>query len=294
MELSHKKALVVAFYLSKFDRIAYENLGFGNMTLTHRKIGEALGVSHSNKNGKRYRYYISQAIIQHKMQDAGTISKIPAGEIEKVVTQEIKNFVSDLKNIQPMLNESNIHKQKALMSNLTDKVDNQFIRTILSKVFIYKEKVQITICKEQLLKVIEAVTYGIDFPEELNTETKTPIILTKDVKITATAKNGSVLILTDSDTLQPEINPQLVKAIAKSYLWNKKLLSGEVKDYAEIKRNEGHKDSRYIVNVINLRFLAPDIVESILNGTQRRDLSLQRLFSIKTPDWNDQRKILGL
>lgn len=250
--------------------------------------------SHSNTRNRKYRYYVSQAIIQHRMQDAGTISKIPAGEIEKIVAQEIKNFVSDSKNIQPMLNESNIHKQKSLLNNVTGKIDNQFIRTVLSKVVIYKEKIEITICKNQLLKLLEAVTYGIDFPEELKIETKMPIILTKDIKITATAKNGSVLILTDSNMKQPEINPQLVKAIAKSYLWNKQLLSGEVKDFKGIKEREGHKDSRYIVNVINLRFLAPDIIEPILNGTQSRDLSLQKLFSIKTADWSEQRKILGL
>lgn len=44
LELSHKKALIIAFYLSKFDRIAYENLALGNMTKTHKKIGEILGV----------------------------------------------------------------------------------------------------------------------------------------------------------------------------------------------------------------------------------------------------------
>lgn len=70
--------------------------------------------SHSNKNGKRYRYYIIQAIIQHLRQDAGNISKIPAGEIEKVVTQEIRDFVSNTNNIQLMLQESNIHKRYSI------------------------------------------------------------------------------------------------------------------------------------------------------------------------------------
>lgn len=241
--------------------------------------------SHSNKNGKRYRYYVSQALIQHRMQDAGTISKIPAGEIEKVVTQEIKDFVSNQSNIQPLLNESNIHKQKTLLNNIVDKIDNQFIRTILSKVVIYKENVEITVCKSQLLKVLEAVTYGIDFPEELKSETKTPIILTKNIKITSTSRNGSVLILTDSDMKQPEINPQLVKAIAKSYLWNKQILAGDTEKY--FSRNS------YVKKVINLRFLSPKIVESILEGNQPRDLTVQKLFSIKTLDWNKQRELLN-
>lgn len=244
--------------------------------------------SHSNKKGKRYRYYISQAIIQHRKQDAGTISKIPAGEIEKVVTQEIKDFVSNPSNIQPMLQDSNIHKQKALLNNIVDKIDSQFIRTILSKVIIYKEKIEITICKEQLLKVIEAVAYNTDLPGELKIETKTPIILTKNIKITATSRNGSILILTDSDIKQPEINPQLIKAIAKSYLWNKQLLSGKVKSGAEIQKREKQKSYAYIANILELRFLAPSIVESILNGTQPRNLTIKDLFKIKTLNWCEQ------
>jgi len=248
--------------------------------------------SHSNTRNRKYRYYVSQAIIQHRRNEAGTVSKIPAGEIEKIVAQEIKNFVSDLNNIQPMLKESNIHKQKTLLNNIADKIDNQFIRTFLSKVVIYKEKVEITICKNQLLKIFEAIYNNADCPEELKVGTETPIILTKDIKITATARNGSVLILTDSDTEQPKINSTLVKAIVKSYLWNKQILSGEVKNSIEIQESEGHKDPRYINNIINLRFLAPNIIESILSGVQNRDLTLQELFKIKTLDWQEQHKIL--
>lgn len=146
---------------------------------------------------------------------------------------------------------------------------------------------------DKLLKTFEAIYNKTDFPEEIKNETKTPIILTKNIKITATARNGSVLILTGSDTQQPEINPQLVKAIAKSYLWKKQILSGAVKNSIEIQKREGHKDPRYIKDILNILSLSPSIIESILNGTQRRDLSLQKLFSIKTPDWNEQHKILN-
>jgi len=250
--------------------------------------------SHSNTRNRKYRYYVSQAIIQHRRQDAGEISKIPAGEIEKIVTQEIKEFVSNPNNIQPLLNESDIHKQKDLLKNIADKIDNQFIRTILNKAIIFKEKVEITICRNQLLKILEAVAYNTDLPEEIKDETKSPIMLTKNVKITATAKNGSVLILTDSDMQQPEINPTLVKAIAKSYLWNKQLLSGEVKNSIEIQKRENLKSNTYVKSILDLRFLAPDIIETILKGTQPKEISIQKLFNVKTLDWTEQRKLLNL
>lgn len=45
MKDNHKKALIIAFYLSKFDRAAYKHLSYGNMTDTHKKIGNILDVN---------------------------------------------------------------------------------------------------------------------------------------------------------------------------------------------------------------------------------------------------------
>lgn len=45
MENNHKLALYVAYYLSRFDKIAYEHLGFGKQQLTHKSIGKILGVN---------------------------------------------------------------------------------------------------------------------------------------------------------------------------------------------------------------------------------------------------------
>ena len=47
MKDSNSLSLVVAYYLSKYDEKAYETLGLGNRTESHRIIGEILGV---NKN----------------------------------------------------------------------------------------------------------------------------------------------------------------------------------------------------------------------------------------------------
>ena len=51
MENSHKLGLYVAYYLSRFNEVAYKNLGYGNMNETHNKVGEILSVNpHTIKN----------------------------------------------------------------------------------------------------------------------------------------------------------------------------------------------------------------------------------------------------
>jgi len=256
--------------------------------------------SHSNKNGKRYRYYVSQAIIQSRKQEAGSVSKIPAGEIETVVAEEIKTFLSNLKNIQHYIENYDVHKQKELLltiknlqTDIKHRIDNIFIRTVLSKITLYKEKVEIILCKKQLLKELDAITYDTPFPEELKEETKEPIFITQQIRISATANKGSVLIITDSIKPEVNVNSQLIKAIANSYYWNNLLLTGEAQSSIDIQKIENFSNNSYIKEILNLRFLAPDIIEKILNGSQPRDLTVNRLKSIKTLDWKEQKRILN-
>ena len=50
----------------------------------------------------------------------------------------------------------------------------------------------------------------------------------------------------------------------------------------------------YVSKVIHLRFIAPDIIELIIEGTQPVDWTVEKLFAIKTSDWQSQRQMLGV
>ena len=278
------------------NRIKYKNrLISTNSSLLASKLyddkGNYMSPSHSNKKGKRYRYYVSQALLQSRKNEAGSVSKIPAAEIESVVSEEIKSFVTDTKNIQQYVEDYNIHKQKELLSINKDSIDSCFIRAVLSKVVLHKEKVEIILCKNQLVKALESITYNRQLPEERKDEAKEPIFITKEIRISQTSRNGSVLIITDSEKQETNVNSQLIKAVARSHYWNSLLFSGKAKSSTEIQKMENHKDPKHIKEILRLRFLAPDIIEKILAGRHFRDLTLQKLFAIKTLDWNEQREI---
>jgi hypothetical protein len=44
MEENHKLGLYISYYLSRFNEVAYKNLGYGTMYETHNKIGQILSV----------------------------------------------------------------------------------------------------------------------------------------------------------------------------------------------------------------------------------------------------------
>ncbi len=46
--------------------------------------------SHATKGGRRYRYYVSQAILQGRQQDAGSLSRVAAMESERRVVEAVR------------------------------------------------------------------------------------------------------------------------------------------------------------------------------------------------------------
>jgi len=90
------------------------------------------------------------------------------------------------------------------------------------------------------------------------------------------------------------VDPALVKAIARARQWFEQVASGKAQSIAEIARAEGI-GRRYVANLIPLAFLSPDIVASLLSGTQPVELTTQELTKrVDLPlDWSEQRAQLG-
>ena len=53
--------------------------------LLHDDAGHRMSPSHANKAGVRYRYYVSQALLQHRKNEAGTIARVSAPDIEAAI-----------------------------------------------------------------------------------------------------------------------------------------------------------------------------------------------------------------
>ena len=49
--------------------------------------------SHTNKGGARYRYYVSQAVLQNRPAAAASIARVPAAEIEALVITALRNHL---------------------------------------------------------------------------------------------------------------------------------------------------------------------------------------------------------
>jgi hypothetical protein len=71
--------------------------------------------------------------------------------------------------------------------------------------------------------------------------------------------------------------PALIKAVVKGHAWHRKVLDGEVADMRSLALQVG-LTPHYVRNVFTCAFLAPDIVEAILEGRQPLALKFAHLY----------------
>ena len=107
-------------------------------------------------------------------------------------------------------------------------------------------------------------------------------------------RRGMEMRLIIGGTGPARVDQTLLKTIVRAHKWFNDLVSGRVRNMAEIASQEG-VDKSYVSRVMNLAFLAPDITESIIAGRQPADLSVEKLTKrIDLPlEWTEQRQILG-
>jgi hypothetical protein len=56
--------------------------------------GNRMSPSHAAKKGRRWRYYVSQAILQGRKHEAGCVARVPALEIERRVAEAVRSALS--------------------------------------------------------------------------------------------------------------------------------------------------------------------------------------------------------
>lgn len=103
------------------------------------------------------------------------------------------------------------------------------------------------------------------------------------------------VIIDSPGTTPVQIDPVLLKTIARAHRWFNALAIRQATSVAELAKREGVND-RYIRSLMHLAFLAPRVVEAIVEGHQPADLTAKSLATrIDLPlGWQDQMQALGI
>jgi site-specific DNA recombinase len=242
--------------------------------------------SHSQKRSKRYRYYVSEPLIMADRESSPESIRIPAQELEAIVLSRLQDWLTDelivLKVLEPRANQieqvKNVIKQSATLLNQADKNRYDLIHQFVERVVVLSDAIKIKINPHVLYE-------GAPQPFE-------PITISVQAKIERCGM--AMRLMVGNKTALQTPDQVLINSIRKAQDWLEQLTSGKVSSVGELAKQEG-TTSNFITRMIYRAFLAPDIVRSIMNGTQPATLNSDLLKKIvPLPlEWEDQRKLLG-
>ena len=86
-------------------------------------------------------------------------------------------------------------------------------------------------------------------------------------------------------------NPQLIQALVRAHIWLKSLSDGTYDSIEDLAR-AADLHPKVIRNRIRIAFLAPNITEAIILGSQPKSLSVSELQGIAAFTWDEQRRLL--
>jgi hypothetical protein len=101
-----------------------------------------------------------------------------------------------------------------------------------------------------------------------------------------------IIVPGGQDSSPRRLNHALFLAIARAKSWMRDLRSGKYADTMEIARRFRLNDA-HVRRILRFRYLAPDIVEAIIEGRQPRSMTVKRLLQGIPCVWADQRAAFG-
>lgn len=159
----------------------------------------------------------------------------------------------------------------------------QLLLRLSAQIAIGLQNIQLSISRAALARELDLPPDGGD--PDLRLTCERPLTL---------RKRGVETRLVLGDTVSTHPDPTLIKMIGNAHGWMERLRSGEVTSIRSLAREEG-LDHRHVTRALPFAFLAPDIVEAVLEGRQPASLTasgLKRLTSLPI-HWADQRSALG-
>jgi site-specific DNA recombinase len=170
------------------------------------------------------------------------------------------------------------------------------LASFVRRIIVQENNIEVLMSRADLRQVLEKgddfVPANLDRPYQ-SIRPDDLICLTIEAKLRRSGGEVHLVIPPHSGGVSsPRPNPSLIKAVARARSWYERVLEGKSSNQRSLTLHAG-LTPRYIGKVFGCAFLAPDIVESILEGRQPRDLTFKKLCAHIPLSWIEQRAQFG-
>jgi len=237
--------------------------------------------SYANKAGRRYRYYVSSALQQSRAQEAGSITRVSASDIEEVVLQALRERWPG------------------------EPDDSSFIEQYLARATLKPSTIELTLrpsspaepddADSPLIEVNQRCSDARD--HRLDRTDGTTEVITIPWSRPSSCRRREIIKPSTSTPDDPrpiraDRRATLVRAIALGRRWLAEITAGAVAGPDAIALREGCS-KRHVSMTISLAFLSPALVKAAVEGRLPRGTGLKALTDPSLA-WLQQHQALGI
>src|SRR5215211_5623646 len=240
--------------------------------------GNRMSPTHANKRGARYRYYVSHGLLQNRPQEAGSVSRVPAPEVESIVVQALREH----------LNGGGAAQQPP------DPGDRELVERHVERIVIKSHAIHVFL---RLLESADEMSQiGPDSMADSNGNGSNPVMLALPWTAPRPIAAKEILPALPAQarrSIPPDLRDALLTAIGRARRWIEELIEDRVSSFAQIAKREG-KVERHIRFLAPLALVSPRIVAAIIDGSAPADLTITALAKALPYSWAEQERQLGL
>ena len=262
--------------------------------------GNRMTPSHAVKKGTRYRYYVSRSLItKDRTENSGGL-RIPAAEIEQLVSDRVHRWLLDpgsiYKSTSARLADASI--QQRLVAR-TAEISKRWpelpvarkrvvLTALIERIEVSVDQIDISLRPSRLSALLDAAATPLQGATDDETE-----IVSVPVRLRRAGREIR-MVIDGIDPFAAKPDARLIKLLLRARRFNATLADSEGIPFAVLAQQEGVSRS-YFTRLVRLSYLAPDITQTILDGWQPRDLTAEKLLEhSRLPlAWHDQRIALG-
>jgi len=263
--------------------------------------GNRMTPSHAGKKGRRYRYYVSRSLITKDRTGNSAGLRIPAAEIEQLVSSRVHRWLLDPASIykSPSAQLPDPSMQQQLVARAAEigkrwpelpvARKRAVLTALIERIEVRVDQIDIRLRPLRLGALLDGAAPSSQSVNDEETE-----ILSVPVRLRRAGREIRMVIDGADPFAAAKPDARLIKLLLRARRYNATLARGEGIPFAVLAQQEGVSRS-YFTRLVRLSYLAPDITEAILDGRQPRDLTAEKLLDhSRLPlAWHDQRTVLG-
>jgi len=261
--------------------------------------GNRMTPTYAVKQSTRYRYYVSRPLISQDQRKSATALRIPAAEIEHLVTSRIRQWLLDPGGVYQAIEPPDLSARRRLIARaaeigkswteLPGTRQRALLTTLIDRIDVGAHQIDIHLRPTRLTALLDVAT-------PLSSASDDGIqILSIPVRLRRGGREITMLIDGTNPFATAKPNARLVKLLIRAHRFSATLRDSDGVPFAALAKRQGVSPS-YFTRLVRLSYLAPDITEAILDGRQPRDLTPDKLLAhSRLPlGWHEQRTVLGI